>query len=106
MTGPDLTVGQLSTVFRPEKDGGVLPDAGMVDYCTGAVAPGVFVVGYCDDPVVTAEMAYLKMGGGPYYTFYRPFHLASIEAPLSGARPHRQPGSGHLERGGRGGRQA
>jgi predicted homoserine dehydrogenase-like protein len=28
-------------------------------------------------------MDYLKMGSGPYYSFYRPYHLASIEAPLS-----------------------
>ena len=29
------------------------------------------------------EMSYLKMGPGPYFTLYRPYHLASIEAPLS-----------------------
>jgi predicted homoserine dehydrogenase-like protein len=28
-------------------------------------------------------MAYLSAGKGPYYAFYRPYHLASIEAPLS-----------------------
>jgi predicted homoserine dehydrogenase-like protein len=28
-------------------------------------------------------MEYLSMGEGPYYTFYRPYHLASIEAPRS-----------------------
>jgi predicted homoserine dehydrogenase-like protein len=28
-------------------------------------------------------MHYLKMGKGPYYSFYRPYHLASVEAPLS-----------------------
>jgi predicted homoserine dehydrogenase-like protein len=28
-------------------------------------------------------MDYLGMGAGPYYSFYRPYHLASIEAPLS-----------------------
>jgi predicted homoserine dehydrogenase-like protein len=31
-------------------------------------------------------MAYLSMGPGPYYAFYRPYHLASIEAPLTVAR--------------------
>jgi predicted homoserine dehydrogenase-like protein len=31
-------------------------------------------------------MAYLSMGPGPYYAFYRPYHLASLEAPLTVAR--------------------
>lgn len=83
MTGPHSTVDSLATVFRPEDDGGVLPGTGFVDYCTGPVAPGVFVIGYCDDPTVVEEMAYLSMGPGPYYAFYRPYHLASVEAPLT-----------------------
>jgi len=28
----------------------------------------------------------LKLGKGPYYTFYRPYHLTSLEVPLSCAR--------------------
>ncbi|MEU3271860.1 SAF domain-containing protein [Saccharomonospora sp. NPDC006951] len=83
MTGPHCTVEALSDTFRPADDGGVLPEAGVVDYCTGPVAPGVFVIGRTDHPAVAAEMAYLGMGKGPYYTFYRPYHLASVEAPLS-----------------------
>ncbi|NIH79703.1 NAD(P)H-dependent oxidoreductase [Amycolatopsis viridis] len=83
MTGPYSTVDDLNTVFRPVADGGRLTGTGVVDYCTGPVAPGVFVIGHTDDPVVMAEMAYLGMGPGPYYTFYRPYHLASVEAPLS-----------------------
>ncbi|MGW4127250.1 NAD(P)H-dependent oxidoreductase [Amycolatopsis japonica] len=83
MTGPHSTVDSLSATFRPEADGGRLTETGVVDYCTGPVAPGVFVIGHTDDPVVIEEMAYLGMGPGPYYTFYRPYHLASVEAPLS-----------------------
>ncbi|MQA10619.1 MAG: oxidoreductase [Pseudonocardiaceae bacterium] len=83
MTGPHATVEELAKVFRPEADGGVLPGTGYVDYCTGPVAPGVFVIGYCDDETVVAEMEYLSMGEGPYYAFYRPYHLASVEAPLT-----------------------
>ncbi|WP_431922149.1 NAD(P)H-dependent oxidoreductase [Amycolatopsis tucumanensis] len=86
MTGPYSTVDDLNRIFRPESDGGQLPETGVVDYCTGPVAPGVFVVGHSDDPVVVEEMAYLGMGPGPYYTFYRPYHLASVEAPLSVAQ--------------------
>ncbi len=74
---------ELAQVFRPAADGGVLDRPGVEDYCTGPVAPGVFVVGRSDDPIVVEEMAYLSMGDGPYYAFYRPYHLASIEAPLT-----------------------
>ena len=49
----------------------------------GPVAPGVFVVIRTDDPYVHHEMTYLQMGDGPYFALYRPYHLASIEAPLT-----------------------
>jgi predicted homoserine dehydrogenase-like protein len=83
MYGPETTVPELADVFRPAADGGVLDRPGVVDYATGPVAPGVFVVGRSDHPTVIEEMAYLKMGSGPYYAFYRPYHLASLEAPLT-----------------------
>ncbi|MEU6643836.1 SAF domain-containing protein [Saccharomonospora sp. NPDC046836] len=86
MTGPHCTVEALAETFRPATDGGVLPDAGVVDYCTGPVAPGVFVIGRSDHPAIVEEMAYLGMGKGPYYSFYRPYHLASVEAPLTVAQ--------------------
>jgi predicted homoserine dehydrogenase-like protein len=86
MYGPETTVPQLHEVFRPAVDGGVLDRPGVVDYATGPVAPGVFVVGRTDHPTVIEEMRYLSMGDGPYYAFYRPYHLASLEAPLTVAR--------------------
>ena len=46
----------------------------------------MFIVGRTDHPTVIEEMAYLSMGDGPYYSFYRPYHLASLEAPLTVAR--------------------
>ena len=86
MYGPEATVPELANVFRPQADGGVLDRPGVVDYCTGPVAPGVFIIARSDHPYVIEEMAYLSMGEGPYYAFYRPYHLASIEAPLTVAR--------------------
>lgn len=80
---PRTTVPELAAVYRPRADGGILDEPGVVDYCTGPVAPGVFVVVRCDDPVIVAEMEYLSQGPGPYYTLYRPYHLASVEAPLT-----------------------
>lgn len=83
MNGPASTVPTLQDTFKPIGEGGVLDHEGVVDYATGPVAPGVFVVAKSDDPVVLAELSYLKFGPGPYFSFYRPYHLASIEAVLS-----------------------
>jgi predicted homoserine dehydrogenase-like protein len=83
MHGPASTVPTLHQTFALKEDGGVLDRAGVVDYCTGPVAPGVFVVVRTEDPYVNHEMTYLQMGDGPYFALYRPYHLASIEAPLT-----------------------
>jgi predicted homoserine dehydrogenase-like protein len=83
MSGHKTTVPELHEVFKPVADGGILDRSGVVDFATGPVAPGVFVVARSDEATVVEEMAYLGMGSGPYYSFYRPYHLASIEAPLS-----------------------
>ena len=83
MSAYETTVPELHNVFRPAADGGILDRSGVVDFATGPVAPGVFVVARSDDHTVVEEMDYLGMGAGPYYSFYRPYHLASIEAPLS-----------------------
>lgn len=86
MYGPNATIKTLTDVFALQSDGGVLDRAGVVDYCMGDVAPGVFVIVRSDAPYINHEMSYLAMGPGPYFALYRPFHLASIEAPLSIAR--------------------
>jgi predicted homoserine dehydrogenase-like protein len=86
MYGPDATVKTLTNVFALQSDGGVLDRPGVVDYCMGDVAPGVFVIVRSGAPYINHEMSYLAMGPGPYFALYRPFHLASIEAPLSVAR--------------------
>lgn len=60
---------------------------GVVDYVLGAEpGSGAFVIGYNDDPQLMPYMSYFKMGEGPLYMFYRPFHLTHLEAPLSVAR--------------------
>ncbi|SEC40450.1 Predicted homoserine dehydrogenase, contains C-terminal SAF domain [Nocardioides exalbidus] len=83
MHGPPSSVATLHETFALAKDGGIIEHPGVVDYCTGDVAPGVFVIIRTDDPYVHHEMTYLQMGDGPYFALYRPYHLASIEAPLT-----------------------
>ena len=86
MIGTETTVKSLQKTYALKADGGILDKAGVVDYCTGDVAPGVFVVIKTDDHYVSEEMTYLKMGEGPYFALHRPYHLASVEAPISIAK--------------------
>ena len=87
MHGPAATLDQLDKVLCPKADGGILSRKGVVDYSIGkGVAPGVFVVVEMAHPRLRERMHDLKLGSGPYYTFYRPYHLTSLEVPLSCAR--------------------
>jgi predicted homoserine dehydrogenase-like protein len=52
-----------------------------VDYILGAnPGGGVFAVGFSEHPYQQSMMEYYKMGPGPFYTFYRPYHLCHVEA--------------------------
>jgi predicted homoserine dehydrogenase-like protein len=66
---------------------GALCDRPTVDYTlAGDFGGGVFVVAKADHPeMVKPYLRYLKMGDGPYYLFFRPYHLCHIETPLSAA---------------------
>lgn len=62
-------------------------ETGLVDYILGAEpGPGVFVLGYDDDQERREYMRYFKMGDGPVYAFYVPYHLPHLEAPITAAR--------------------
>jgi predicted homoserine dehydrogenase-like protein len=64
-----------------------LLDGGLVDFILGAEpGPGVFVLGYNEEPIKQQYMQYFKMGDGPLYVFYVPYHLPHLEAPLTIAR--------------------
>ncbi len=83
MHGPQTDRDHLHEVFRLQDDGGVLGRMGVVDYGIGAVAPGVFLIVHTDHPRLREAMVLRDMGDGPYYTLFRPFHLCSIEVPLT-----------------------
>ncbi|MEM9708266.1 MAG: homoserine dehydrogenase [Pseudomonadota bacterium] len=87
MHGPAAGPSELAKVLIPEKDGGILSDIGRVDYSVGkGLAPGVFVVAEAEHPRIWERMRDLKMGEGPYFSFIRPYHLTSLEVPLTCAR--------------------
>ncbi|MGV7223241.1 MAG: NAD(P)H-dependent oxidoreductase [Nitrospinales bacterium] len=60
---------------------------GIVDYVVGAEpAPGVFVLGTHDHPAQQHYLNLYKLGAGPLYCFYTPYHLCHFEVPLTVAR--------------------
>jgi predicted homoserine dehydrogenase-like protein len=86
MHGPAAGRDELADVLVPRSKGGVLNRAGCVDYSIGkGVAPGVFCIVEADHPRLIERMIDLKVGKGPYFSLFRPFHLTSLEVPLSAA---------------------
>ena len=83
MYGPSL-----EDVYQaPDYFAGRLREGGMVDFLCGArPANGAFVLARTQDPVRAEYLRYLKMGDGPLYVFYTPFHLPQLEAPNTVAR--------------------
>jgi predicted homoserine dehydrogenase-like protein len=60
---------------------------GVVDYVVKArPSPGVFVLATHDDPKQRHMLNLYKLGPGPLYSFYTPYHLCHFEVPLSAAR--------------------
>lgn len=83
MHGASVDIADLAERMRPAEDGGILSAAGRVEYVQGDLAPGVFVVVRCDDPIVARDLAYLGIGEGPYWSLVRPYHLCNLEVPIS-----------------------
>lgn len=87
MHGPEATLDTLADVLCTKEDGGLLSKAGCVDYTIGkGVAPGVFCIVKPPHPRMLERMIDLKVGKGPCFALVRPFHLTSLETPLSAAR--------------------
>ena len=61
---------------------------GVVEYVVGPQpSPGVFIYATNDGDATQAHyLNYGKLGEGPLYSFYVPYHLTVFEAPLSAAR--------------------
>jgi predicted homoserine dehydrogenase-like protein len=94
MIGPQATLETVSQIFALEEDGGLAKFPGAVDFVQGnAMAGGVFVTVRVGSERIRDDLEYLKVGRGKYYTFFRPYHLWFLEAPLSVARAflYRQP---------------
>lgn len=79
-------VDELQKVYSLKSQGGILNKEGVVDFAIGNVAPGVFVVVTTDNQRIIDGLVQRDMGHGPNYLLYRPYHLCSIETPITAAQ--------------------
>jgi predicted homoserine dehydrogenase-like protein len=86
MHGPSCNVKDLTKVFCRRDQGGILEKEGVVDYGIGDINPGVFVIVTTDHPRLIEGLVQRDMGNGPNYLLYRPYHLCSIETPITAAQ--------------------
>lgn len=77
MYGPACNYVREVANLLPAKE---MLETGLVDFALGA-APhtGAFVVVHEDSPLKKAQLAYYKLGDGPFYVFYTPFHLPHLQ---------------------------
>lgn len=81
--------GDLDSVLKDlntKENGGVLNKFGVVEYVDG-LAPGIFAIVKGQNANVQHELNYLmKKGDRDHHILYRPFHLASLETPMTIAK--------------------
>ncbi|MCI6156619.1 MAG: NAD(P)-dependent oxidoreductase [Peptoniphilaceae bacterium] len=73
---------EIAGILCTKEEGGILEKEHVVDYAFG-MAPGVFAIVTSSEPEVKGLMDYLGLGKGPNYTLYRPYHLTSLETPIT-----------------------
>lgn len=83
MHGPKVDLENLLDTYKPKSDGGIFDIRGTVDYSTGKIAPGVFVIVYTENKRIQKEMKFITRAEGPYYLLFRPYHLCNLETPQS-----------------------
>lgn len=80
--GIESNIDELKYHLRLKEEGGVLNSYNIVEYVKG-IAPGVFAIFTTNLEEIHNQLEYLNMGSGPNYCLYRPYHLTSLETPLT-----------------------
>ena len=88
MFGPTVSPGTpLDEAIKLFPSNSLLEGEGIVDYVVGAEpGPGVFVIGTHDNPLQQHYLNLYKLGEGPFYLFYTPYHLCHFEVHNTIAR--------------------
>lgn len=91
MHGPSCSyVRELANLLPAEQ----MLTTGIVDYSVGAMPmTGAWVIVYEEMPLKRAQLSYYKLGDGPFFVFYTPFHLPHVQIPSTIGRAviHRDP---------------
>lgn len=87
-TAPQVPLEETVSAFAEHLDAHLAGGGpGLVDYVVGARPnPGIFVLGTIENPAQRHYLNLYKLGAGPYYCFYTPYHLCHFEAPSAIAR--------------------
>lgn len=85
MHGISGNVDSVINDLNLKENGGVLNQFGVVEYVDG-LAPGVFVIVKGQNEGVKHELNYLMQKNGDHHILYRPYHLASLETPITIAK--------------------
>lgn len=87
MNSPKGTLDTVTELIRLKEDGGVLSKKGVIEIVRG-VEPsgGVFVIGHTTNKSLVHDLKYYKMGNGPYYMFYKAYHLCAFEMLMGVAK--------------------
>jgi predicted homoserine dehydrogenase-like protein len=81
---PGTPIMEAAKLWDPDE---LLEGPGIVDYVVGAApGPGVFVLGTIEHPRQRHYLNLYKLGEGPIYCFYTPYHLCHFEVPTTIAR--------------------
>jgi len=75
-----MKIGKLYDIAELRKLGGI------VDYVVGTPLTKIYVLAEHPDPKQQHYLSLYKMGDGPLYPFFIPYHLVHFEAPASIAR--------------------
>jgi predicted homoserine dehydrogenase-like protein len=91
MYGPSCSyVRELAKLLPAEQ----MLETGLVDYSVGAMPmTGAWVIVHEDSPLKRAQLTYYRLGDGPFFVFYTPFHLPHVQIPSTIGRAviHRDP---------------
>jgi len=80
---PQGTLDTITNILRTKEYGGILSSHGAIEIIRG-VEPsgGVYIIATTSNPRIKKDLEYYKMGNGPNYLFYRPYHLCSFEMAI------------------------
>jgi predicted homoserine dehydrogenase-like protein len=79
MYGPSCSYVRELTELLPAEQ---MLKTGLVDYSVGAMPmTGAWVIVYEESPLKRAQLSYYKLGDGPFFVFYTPFHLPHVQIP-------------------------